>query len=202
MRNLILVVLIFVFTIEAKSQLTTNEVTAAKPFNRSFAIQPFSPITGSLKLNYSQVVVKNLTLDFGIGIVGPNTGNVSTNSSGMTAKSGLKMYFSPDYYTDDMKKFSDFQGAYFEPELAVSVFNYNYLYESTSKQIVSSAILLNFGKQRVVGNRFLIDTWAGFGYCFGGNEDYDEPANRYEFVALQELGLAFTSGFAIGFLTK
>jgi|GEM_PF-1633991 len=205
MRGVFLIMMVFVLAIETRAQAAQEarfEVAGAKQFNRSFTLQPFSPTTGSLKFNYSQVMVKNLTINFGLGIIGPHTANVSLQSRGITAKSGVKMYFSPDYYTADMKKYSDFQGGYFEPELAISVFAYHNTFESREKQNFSSAILLNFGKQRVVGNQFLIEAWIGLGYCLNNNGDYGEPAYKYEFVAMQELGLAFTSGFAIGFLTK
>lgn len=201
MKKVTLIMLICLLQMAAFTQQTNNAIIPPQVFKRAFTLQPFSPITGSLKCNYNQAMPQNRTLDLGLGIIGPSTSELNLKSRGFTAKAGLKMFFAPDYYMDGLKKYSDFQGAYFEPVIAISVFSYHNWYETNDSRNASSAILLNFGKQRVVGNRFLIDTWVGAGYCFGKSEE-GAPVYKFEYMEIPDIGLATTIGFSIGFLAN
>lgn len=202
MKNLKLFAIIALISANTFAQTTSNEVTPANQYQRAITIQPFSPVTGSLKLNYNQVLQKNVTLDLGVGLIGPNVSDAYINNKGVSLKAGTKLYFNPDYYSDGLKKYSDFQGGYFEPELAFIYFIAPSEYEQGKDTYAGTALLLNVGKQKVVGKRVLLDYWIGAGYGVDIFEEGYSGEFKHEYVKFEELGIALTCGFSVGILTN
>ena len=74
-----------------------------------------------------------------------------------------------------------------------------------------SGLLINLGKQWVLGDALLIDLYAGLGYAFDNLEtrqdDFNEGyyyentvGNHFALVTGAESGLGFTGGFKVGLL--
>lgn len=202
MKTLLLFPAIILFYANTFAQTSSNEVTPADQYQRAITIQPFSPVTGSLKFNYNQVLQKNVTLDLGVGIIGPNVSDDYINNKGVSLKAGAKLYFNPDYYSDGLKKYSDFQGGYFEPEVAVVYFIAPSEYEQGKDAYAGTALLLNVGKQKVVGKRVLLDYWIGAGYGVNIFEEGYSGDYKHEYLRFNELGIALTCGFSVGILTN
>ena len=90
--------------------------------NRLIKFDFFSPVTGNLTFGYEQVLTNNITLEGNLGIIGIGFIDDSYNPAGLFLKGGPRLYVSPDYFFDGMKRYNDFQGAYFKPEFIYSGF--------------------------------------------------------------------------------
>jgi hypothetical protein len=118
--------------------------------NRIIKIDFFSPLTGNTTLGYEQVFANSITLTGDIGIIGASLAPISSQAKGVFVKAGTKFYFSPDYLIDGMKRFNDFQGTYFSPQIIYSGFGFDYNMVSyrTDRGVNNSfALMLEFGKQ-------------------------------------------------------
>ncbi|MBK8488575.1 MAG: DUF3575 domain-containing protein [Chitinophagales bacterium] len=187
--------------------IAQNEVTAPDVIKkRAFKFEFFSPTYGTLNFGYEQSISKRINIDVGAGIIGVGFNETATASSGMFVRGGARLYFSPDYYTDDLRYYSDFQGSYFRPELIMSFFNFDFTDELGSDVIGNNAsmgIQLNFGKQWAIANTVPLDLWLGIGYNINFTEDSDEMPFKYGYVGGSGgVPLSLSFGFSVGILTK
>jgi len=192
--------------------------------NRILKVDFFSPLTGNLTFGYEQPLVNSVTFTGELGIIGASLIDLANNEAGIFLKGGPRFYFSPDYLMDGMKRYNDFQGAYFNPEIIYSGFGFDYLsYNQTTNQTTNSrgtnhsvALMLQFGKQWVLAKTLSIDLYGGMGYGWSAVKA-DNYASGYGFLGdLNELAwnkfshfqfsnsvpVAINAGFNIGFLLK
>lgn len=173
-----------------------------KERNRAFKIDPFSPFKGKLTFGYEQAVVDQLTIDADLGIIGPDPfGNDQGDSKGFYVKAGPRFYTNPDFFTDDLKRFSDFQGFYFQPTLGYAQFEYTPLLEGIVSETAeretqqTASILLNLGRQFAFGDMVVLDLMGGIGYGFGAQDEriknYSHTGNN--FIASFTLSLGILS---------
>jgi hypothetical protein len=164
--------------------------------------------------------MNSVTLEGSLGIIGISFIDDSYHPKGLFLKAGPKFYFTPDYTFDGMKRFNDFQGAYFKPEIIYSGFgfdyDYYYSYQTTKQRGVNNsvALMLNFGKQWVLARILTLDIYTGIGYgkswqylkdnTSGGNAVLNEDFTTYKYSHLEvpETPLALSAGFKIGILLK
>ena len=148
------------------STLQAQSTEAAEYKNRVIKVEFFSPLYGSLNFGYEQYLAKNINLDAGFGIIGIGFNESAEFNKGLFLRFGPRLYFSPDYFTSDAKRYSDFQGWYFRPELQFSIFKWD---ESGSNggeyfewkgNNASMAVLLNIGRQYVIANIVSLDVGA------------------------------------------
>jgi hypothetical protein len=103
------------------------------------------------------------------------------------------------------------KGAYIRPEVSFATYSseeyvandyYGNPIAGSSYSKVSTtmfAIMLNFGKQWVYQDRFLIDWFTGIGYGFGTSND-DNPFHYAFLGGSNGSSFAITSGLRIGIL--
>jgi len=169
-----------------------------------------SPLFGATSFSFEHSLRPGNSIEATLGIIGLGTDMIDNNPSGLYLKFGYKFIKSPDFYLKGMQYSHILKGAYVKPEVAFTTYNYdpdldyNYLTDTYSRNSSRASttmfsVMLNFGKQWVIQDRFLIDWFAGFGYGFGNSDNHD--AFHYAFAGGSS-GSAFvmTSGIRIGVL--
>lgn len=187
-----------------KNSYTDNRINAIK-------IHPFSPLSTSLSVSYERSVKAGQSYEGTLGFIGLGYDMLNIEPLGVYAKFGYKFIKNPDFYLRGMRYAHLLKGTYFKPEIALSVCSYNKLiyddYTSYSPQTVkqsaiSSAILLNFGKQWVFNNRFAVDFSVGIGYGLTNidKNDFSGMVSQYGFSVEPNSGIATTSNFKVAYL--
>ena len=207
--------------------LFAQDITTPKNNYKSRIIKTsfFAPLFQHLEFGYEQGLNNKMVLDGSVGIIGPTISTINKPASGMYLKAGTKFFFNPDFVMDGQRRYNDFQGTYFEPQLMFSGFNYkfdDYVYNpntGTSTQYAytgksnSWALMLNMGKQWVLANIVSLNIYGGIGY--GGSTTTDTDPNHAGFSEFElhpykyshtffsnDFPLALTDGITIGILLK
>ena len=151
---------------------------------------------------------------------GENLGEYNLrNPSGVGFRAGYKLKRSPDVYLSKMRYGHILKGAYFKPEIILSVYSEDVPtfakppsqtgYDIARKNATSGALMMNLGKQWIFSDQFSLDIYFGIGYGFSNSENYkfeddnyrDTPASlMYGFLLVPEIPLAFSGGFNIGYV--
>jgi len=182
-------------------------------------VEFFSPLTGNLTFGYEQALVNSISLTGQVGIIGLSFVPLEKHQKGLFLTAGAKLYFAPDYWIDGMKRYNDFQGFYFNPEIVYSGFGFDYYDINGVKRRGSNnsfALLLNFGKQWTIANTVSIELYGGVGYGgssvsadnYSYSNGYSSDLNEivpYKFSHYQwsnQVPFAIDGGFNIGILLK
>jgi len=182
-----------------------------------------SPLAEQLAFSYERSLRPGRSIESSLGIIGLGF-NTEENikSTGVALGFGYKFMRTPDFYARRMSYAHILKGAYIKPELLVSIYHMEedrYMYYSGSSptpvygkqedDIVSVAVLMNFGKQVVFDNSFLIDWSLGIGYGYSSQnstyEDYNYSwhVNNYGFIMGNDnFPIALSAKIKIGFLLK
>lgn len=198
---------------------TDNKKTAWK-------VDFFSPIVGSSIFGYERSIRPGFSLEANVGIIGMGQDPEGSRPRGALIKFGPKFMKTPDFRTGSLRYYHVLKGAYIQPQLVLGAFNSTVTYYSWDQNtyIVNEfkaretttygAVLINFGKQSVFANAFLIDIYAGVGYGFSNTSTKNKPLNlpneysgyyarTYGVLATDfDLPIAITLGMKLGFLTK
>jgi hypothetical protein len=169
----------------------------------------FSPLTYTTSFSYEHSLRPGRSIETGIGIIGLGQKPDGYRASGVFVNAGYKLIKDPDLYLKGMRYAHILKGAYFKPELALSVYRYSNrtLFGSNEvsnpdTNVTMLALILNVGKQWVFADRFLVDWYIGAGYGFGNNGEYDN-ARHFAFIGgTSDTPLVLNSGFRVGFLFK
>jgi hypothetical protein len=213
-KNIITVLFFFLLALTCNAQSNINLLDSSLG-KRVFKADFTAPITGNVTVGYEQVVGKNITLDFKLGIIGIGIYDYYyDNTFGAFLKAGPCLYIVPNYGTDRNENFSLLQGTYIKPTLAFSTFSFDNeeyqckLYCDTpfkEKRIVqtTTAILLDVGHQFVFKKTIAFNFYTGFGYGFSLNHFgwYDQ----YQFAYYKAGGDVVTcvdGGVEIGLVFK
>ncbi len=183
----------------------------------AFKIGMFSHLTGAFTVGYERSLKPGQSIETSIAFIGLGRDNSGTRARGATLKAGYKFISTPDFRLKGMRYSHLLKGGYIKPEVAFSFYqedfyNYNQFGSSglSRENVVSTALLLNFGKQWVMGDIFLVDIYAGVGFGFDNMESimgdnmyyYGEPKMHYGYIVGSNVPLAGSLGFKVGFLTK
>ena len=184
-----------------------------------------APMWGYSLFSYERALSPTQAVEAGIGITGlginypiaqyysPSTSDLpNVDAKGFSVRAGYKLKRSPDYYLDKMRYGHLLKGGYFKPEIIYSNYSRNYSqYDHISqsdvlvnKSVNSFAVMMNFGKQWIIDNRFALDVYFGVGYGtsdFEGDDLYQAGGTHYAFVGAWEyVPIAFTGGFSVGYV--
>lgn len=191
----------------------------ASDSKNAFKYGLFSPLTGALNVGYERALLPGRSVEGAIGIIGLGTDNSGYNARGAYLKAGFKFILMPDFTVKGMKYSHQLNGWYFKPEVNLSIYQRDayqggWLAPSGNfgrKDVAAGALMLNFGKQMIMSNVFLVDLFLGVGYGVDNNSyDYNPVTGYYEinspfhygFVLGEDVPVAFAAGLKIGFLTK
>ena len=169
-----------------------------------------SPLFGATSFTFEHSLKPGNSIEATLGIIGLGINMNDYTSGGVYLKFGYKFIKSPDFYLKGMQYSHILKGAYIRPEISFATYNYkpSQMYDYMGNSIAGSnttekntmfAIMLNFGKQWVIQDRFLVDWFTGIGYGFG-NSHGDETFHFAFMGGDPEFPLAITSGLRIGFL--
>jgi len=170
-----------------------------------------SPLFGATSFTFEHSLKPGSSIEATLGIIGLGTDFTGNSSRGLYLKLGYKFIKSPDFYLKGMQYSHILKGAYVRPEISFSTYKSTVYAEtdwmgnpiagsSTSTETNTMfSIMLNFGKQWVFQDRFLIDWFSGVGYGFG-NANFDNPFHYAFLGGSSGTAFAITSGIRIGIL--
>lgn len=172
-----------------------------------------SPLFGTTELVYERSINPGKSWEVALGLVGVGNDIANVNPSGLYGKFAYKFMRDPDFYFYRMHYSHLLKGAYFAPEIALrrvgfDRYNFDYYYDQYGnyhssnikerKNQTTLALMLKLGKQWVIDDSFLIDTYLGVGYGIGADDLEGLP---YGFiVAPDDFPIAFSSGIRIGWV--
>ena len=171
-----------------------------------------SPLFGATSFTYEHSLRPGNSIEATLGIIGLGTDITDYSSGGVYLKFGYKFIKSPDFYLKGMRYAHILKGAYIRPEISFVTYGVKALVEYDGNSYTSNsytnrsngsntmfAVMLNFGKQWVLQDRFLIDWFWGVGYGFG-HSHVDEDFHFAFSGGDSEFPIAITSGLRIGVL--
>jgi hypothetical protein len=152
----------------------------------------FSPLGNQLTFSYEHSLKVGTNVEISAGII--NNSIMNSNSpfliQGGLVTAGVKFLLGQDFYVNGMKYVHPLKGRFIKPEIdfssfivrGVQVYNYNagYNYNGpatvvTDQKINSGAIMLNYGRQFILGNVITLSYSIGMGYAFTSSK-YTDPS--------------------------
>lgn len=186
-----------------------------------------APLLGFTRLNFEHSLRPGRAYELSLGIVGLGKrqelwtqSNSSTiiyrKASGVFLAGGYKLSKLPDFVNKGAKYSHVLQGTYIMPELSFGVYDQNFVRSSRAnipvinrETIVFGGLLVNLGKQWVLGELLLVDLFGGVGYALdnrnrtrGNSESYDSDfvGNHFALTSGADSGFGINGGFKIGIL--
>lgn len=170
-----------------------------------------APLTGNFTVSYERSLKVSRSIEATLGIIGLGIDPNDNNPAGVFTKFGYKFIKDPDFYLQGMRYAHILKGGYFKPEIAIAAYSRDFetetylndppyvIYSTERKDIFSLALMLNFGKQWVVDNSFLVDFYTGIGYGFDNNDG----GYHYGYATGEsEVPITFAAGLKVGWLFK
>jgi hypothetical protein len=146
----------------------------------------FSPIASQLTFSYEHCLKVGTNIEFSAGLI---NNSILYNSSspnliqGLLFSGGVKFLLGEDFYVAGLKYAHPLKGRFIKPEIDFSSFvirgetmntgsTYNNGYYTpgpiyvTDQRITSAALIINYGRQFVLGNILTFGYSVGLGYAF------------------------------------
>jgi hypothetical protein len=219
-----------------------NEHESILNNRRVIKIHPFSIMCNDITFAYESVIRVGMNLDIEAGYINSNLNehplipnNVYNSGfySGAFIKPGLKFFIGKDFSVKGLRYAHPLKGSYVKIDLVYSYVKHENLQEqsywgsqmpvihTSDLNAMSYGLLINFGRQIILGNMFTMDYYAGVGYT-GVSARYTDPyfqsgGTNYGyyrgippaeqmvsyfngFVRVPNVGISFTCGFRLGFI--
>ena len=175
-----------------------------------------SPLNGHFAIGYEQNMEPGRSIEARLGLVGIGKNrkdwhDTPRDARGAYVGASYKFYTKPSHYIRGMRYAHILKGSYIRPEFVFGAYSESEDYDNYDwdggndegrRTVTFGGLLINFGKQWVFDDAFLVDLYFGLGYGFD-NSGEEIVKNNF---ALQRTGedtnLAFTGGLCIGFLLK
>lgn len=195
-------------------------------------IDPYGLVRGITSVAFEQSLKPGRSVELGLGIIGAGRIDGNEKYSGMLVRVGYKFINQPDYHLKGMRYTHILKGGYIRPEFVAAfyssefsrqyinhnngqTFTYNDKYSNTA-----FAVMLNFGKQYVFDDFFVVDGFVGLGIGVANQNAVDvgrdigsQPANSYTnyygnggrnfgfFTSSDgKMGMAIQAGLKVGIL--
>lgn len=193
----------------------------------------FSPVNDQIKFSYEHSVKVGTNIEIAAGLINNSMLKSSFNygkqlTQGGTLSVGVKFLLGQDYYIKGMKYTHPLKGWFIKPEIAYSgytvrgiqIYNwtpYNSSLLYTDRKINSIALLINYGRQFILGNVLTLSYSVGLGYSYVDskfsnpavvasnyyNSDYNNPpTNLYTHLRAGSVPIAFNGALTIGYIFK
>jgi len=188
-----------------------------------------SPLLGYAQFSFEKSVSPLKSYELGLGIIGAGKNYqidnyyvngqyqpYKRNAFGVFVDAGYKFNKLPNFFSKGTRMTHVMQGTYIKPTATLGFYKDNALSYKTGNPVIINrhnifgAIILNFGRQWVFGEKFLVDLYYGIGYAFdntkndNSNNYYSD--NLYNHFVIQKAGsganLGFSGGVKIGLLIK
>lgn len=170
----------------------SDETNYSEQRKTALKIDPFSILFGMTSISYEQSMKPGRSWELGLGLIGLGRNYDSDKNYGLLVRAGYKFINLPDFYTKGMRYTHILKGEYIRPEIVVSFYNStqnNYYYDYNTKSsyynndkylISVFGFMLNFGKEYVFDNVFVVDAFAGIGIAIGSKTDIDVKGGYFE----------------------
>lgn len=166
---------------------------------RNLKVSFLGPLIGYTNIIYEQNIKPGRSWEAKACIVGLGKAQ-EDHPRGFIGSFAYKFYKKPTFYTNDMKRTHLLQGGYIKPEIFIGTtsydtYSYDYPYSDNKRESsVAAGFLLNFGKQWVFDDAFVLDLSCGLGYGAG--------TSTRSIYTSEGSGFAATAGFNIGWILK
>ena len=198
MKKSIILLALFLATFASQAQMIEYEHDSTLK-KSVIKMEFFSPLTGNTTIGYERYIKNFTSIEAKVGIIGLGKEVDGQRDSGIFLKVGPKFKLKPNYATKGTFGTHLLRGSYIRPELAFAIFDNNE-YGSISETVTSVALLINYGKQHVLGKIMTLDWHVGLGYGFSSD---DELGYYYGYSAGDSsFPMAFSTGFTLGVLLK
>ncbi len=169
----------------------SDETNYSDQRKTALKIDPFSILFGMTSIAYEQSTKPGRSWEIGLGLIGLGKNDNRDKNYGLLVRAGYKFINLPDYYTKGMRYSHILKGEYIRPEIVVSFYNstqnhfyYDYntnsTYSNYDKYLINVfGFMLNFGKEFVFDDIFLVDAFAGIGIAIGSETDIDVKGGYY-----------------------
>ena len=137
---------------------------------------------GTTKISYEQILKPGRSLELKGTLI-------DMGAEGGFGSVGYKFYKKPTFIAPGMRRRNILEGTYFKPEIFVGMAKRETLFDTADEAEMSAGVVLNIGKQWVVAETIVIDTFFGVGTGAGNS------LRGY----LVNDGLVMTSGLSFGF---
>jgi len=206
MKKCLFILAITFCSIITKAQLV-EQIPDSLMKTKVFKVEFFSPLTGNLTFGYEQYIKNFTSIEAKIGIIGIGSNDPYDDSKGVFVKIGPKFKLKPDYAVKGTFGTHFLRGSYVRPEIAISVFsttvddNFSPNYMEEKVDVVSAALLINFGKQHVLGEIMTLDYYVGLGYGTSNNSINGGYYFGYT-AGNSDAPIAISAGFTLGIILK
>ncbi|MGB4773858.1 MAG: hypothetical protein WBP45_01685 [Daejeonella sp.] len=212
-----------------QNSLNDAELYAAQSKN-AVKINFLSPIFGYTQLNFEHNLRPGRSYELGLGIIGAGKrqkiGKSSTgandyrSAAGAFISGGYKFIKVPNFVKQNDRFSHIMQGTYVKPEVTLGYYGenlYKYQYSQVNTEITKirqnvffGSLIIDFGRQLVLGDLLIIDYYAGIGYAFNKKSDrtyengeiYSDKYSGSNFALYsdKDSGLGFNGGLKVGLL--
>ncbi|MEJ7627027.1 MAG: hypothetical protein WKF35_09200 [Ferruginibacter sp.] len=190
-----------------------------------------APLLGYSHISFEKSLSPLKSYEVGLGIIGAGKNfqidgyyvngqylPYKRSAKGVFIDGGYKFNKLPNFFNKGMRMTHVMQGSYVKPSATIGFYSDNALDFKTGNAVlerrsnVFGAVILNFGRQWVFGDKFLVDIFGGFGYAFDNTKP--DPDNNYYYYddyisnhfTIQKTGpganLGVNGGLKIGLLLK
>jgi len=195
--------------------------------SKAIKINFLAPLFGYTQVSFEKSISPLKSYELGLGIIGAGKNsqiNYYTNGQnqlsrrnalGLFVDGGYKFNKLPNFFSKGTRMTHILQGTYVKPSATLGFYKDNAVNYKTGNPVLETrhnvfgAIILNFGRQWVFGDKFLLDLYYGLGYSF---DNVKEDNNGYytDFIynhfVVQKAGpganLGISGGLKIGLLLK
>jgi hypothetical protein len=196
---------------------------------KGIKINFLAPLLGYTQISFEKSISPLKSYEIGLGIIGAGKNYqvddyyfngqyqaYKRNAFGVFAEAGYKFNKLPNFFNKGARMTHIMQGSYVKPTATLGFYSDNAINYKTGSPVlekrnnVFGAIILNFGRQWVFGDKFLIDVYYGIGYAFDNvKNDYDGrnySTDMYNHFVIQKAGpganLGLSGGIKAGLLIK
>ncbi len=233
-----------IITADGKVQVFSDNLKDLESYDgqltKAIKINFFSPLYGYSEFGFEKSTGVGKSYEISVGIIGlgksetiydrsyiSNTSTqVKKGQAGGFISAGYKFNKLPDFIFFGRTKMSHLmQGTYFKPTIYAGHYKENIIISKTSsaqavlgkQNVTFGSLQLELGKQRVFGEKFVLDTYFGIGYGADNKKStyqYESTNNNYQYYeentaynyANSRFGnspsISFTFGLKIGLLIK
>lgn len=197
---------------------------------KAFKVDFLGPLLGYTQFIYEKNLGKNRSVEWSLGVIGAGKANrlsyYSANGNfveegrkpfGISVGAAYKFNKIPDLIFGRAKFAHLMQGSYARPSFYLGNYSENTIqYKANNQYVVErlnttfAALQLEFGRQWIFADKFLLDTYWGLGYGFDNKRNKGDFYDDYEYAAFNYIntrvgrtpGLSFTFGVRTGLLLK
>ena len=197
--------------------------------HKAIKVDFLGPLLGYTQITFERSTGVGKGYEVGIAIIGAgknqdinyyyNSNSLQVtkrNQFGLAGSFGYKFSKLPDFIFGRTRFTHLMQGSYAKPIIYLGNFSENKIIDkgispvpvSERQNITFASFQIELGKQWVLGEKFVIDTYTGFGYGFDNqknNSFYNDNTSAFNYInvrAGRSPGLSLTYGVKIGLLIK